>query len=136
MGAVYAAVGDIKAIGRELTAQQEQAAGVLLEQASAKLRLLGHDYGRDIDAAIADPVTGEDYALAVKSVVVQAVCRALDAVDTGGAYSSASESLGPYTYNYSYLNAGQQIYFLTAEKKELGFLNQRMGWLDVYGVCE
>lgn len=134
MGAVYATVADIRVL-RPLTAQQEEAAEQLLPEASAKLRVIAERYHKNIDAMIADPVTGEDYALAVKSVVVQAVCRALDAVDTGGAYTSASESLGPYTYNYSYLNAGQQLYFLTAEKKELGFLNQRMGWLDVYGVA-
>ena len=80
-GAVYAAVSDITAIGRTLSAQQEQAAGVLLAQASAALRLEAADYGVSIDRRIADPISGDDYALLVKSVVVAAVCRALDAAE-------------------------------------------------------
>ena len=74
--AVYATVSDITAIGRTLSTQQEQSAEVLLTQASAMLRLEANSYGKDIDAMIADPKTGTDFALAVKMVVVQAVCRA------------------------------------------------------------
>ena len=48
MGAVYAAVSDITALGISLTAQQEQAAGVLLEQDSAKLRLIAKKYGKTL----------------------------------------------------------------------------------------
>ena len=39
MGAVYAAVNDVMAVGRALTNQQSEAAVSLLEQASARLRL-------------------------------------------------------------------------------------------------
>lgn len=135
MGAVYAQVSDITALGRSLSAQEQETAGVLLTQASAKLRIEASAYGADIDAAIADPSTGEDFALAVKSVVVQAVCRALDnCADDSGAFSQASESLGPYTYNYRYINAGQQLYFLRNELSELGITRQVVGWADLYGV--
>ena len=46
MGAVYASVEDITALGRSLTNQQSEAADVLLEQASAKLRLFAQKYGK------------------------------------------------------------------------------------------
>lgn len=135
MGTAYASVSDITALGRSLTNQQEEAAEVLLQQASAKLRLAAHNkYGKDIDAMIADPVTGEDFALAVKSVVVAAVCRALDAVTESGSVSQASETLGAYSYTYHYANAGQQLYFLNNELKDLGLKRQKVGWLDAYGV--
>lgn len=131
MGTVYAEVSDITALGRTLTNQQQEAAEVLLAQASAKLRLMAQKYKKNIDELIADPVTGEDYELAVKSVIVQAVCRALDSVESSAAVSQSSETLGPYSYNFSYLNAGQSLYFLRNELKDLGLMQQRYGWLDM-----
>lgn len=132
MGTVYAKVSDITALGRSLTNQQQEAAEVLIAEASAKLRLMAQKYKKNIDELIADPVSGEDYALAVKSVVVQAVCRALDAIDDSGAVSSASESLGPYSYTFQYANAGQLLYFLRNELKDLGLMQQRYGFLNLY----
>lgn len=132
MGAVYAAVSDITALGRSLTNQRQEAAEVLIAEASAKLRLMAQKYKKNIDELIADPITGEDYALAVKSVVVQAVCRALDAISDSGAVSSASESLGPYSYTFQYANAGQLLYFLRNELKDLGLMQQRYGFLNLY----
>ena len=133
MGNVYASVSDITALGRSLTNQQEEAAEVLLEQSSAKLRLFAKRYGKDIDAMIDDPVTGEDFALAVKSAVVQAVCRALDSVDSNTVASQGTESIGAYSLTMSYLNAGQSLYFLRNELKDLGLMQQRFGLLDMYG---
>lgn len=132
MGAVYASVEDITALGRSLTNQQSEAADVLLEQASAKLRLMAQKYKKNIDELIADPVTGEDYALAVKSAVVQAVCRALDSVSSNAAVSQGTESIGAYSLTMNYLNAGQSLYFLRNELKDLGLMQQRFGWLDMY----
>ena len=133
MGAVYATVSDITALGRSLTNQQEEAAEALFEQASAKLRLFAQRYGKNIDAMIADPVTGEDFALAVKSAVVQAVCRALDSVESNTVASQGTESIGAYSLTMSYLNAGQSLYFLRNELKDLGLMQQRFGLLDMYG---
>ncbi|HBI84802.1 MAG TPA: hypothetical protein DDX71_00725 [Ruminococcus sp.] len=134
MGNVYASVSDITAIGRTLSAQQEQAAEALLTRASAMLRVEANSYGASIDRMIADPVTGEDFALAVKTVVVQAVCRALDAAEESAAVQSSSESLGPYQYNYTYLNAGQMIYYKKSEMQQLGIARPKVGWADLYGV--
>lgn len=133
MGTVYARASDITALGRTLTNQQQEAAEVLLAQASARLRLTARKYGKDIDSMIADSETGEDFALAVKSVVVQAVCRALDSVDSGSAVSQGTESIGAYSLTMNYLNAGQSLYFLRNELKDLGLMQQRFGLLDVYG---
>lgn len=133
MGTVYAKVSDITALGRTLTNQQQEAAEALLEQASAKLRLIAQKYRKNIDEMIADPVTGEDYALAVKSVVVQAVCRALDSVESNAAVSQGTESIGAYSLTMSYLNAGQSLYFLRNELKDLGLMQQRFGFLNLYG---
>lgn len=131
MGAVYAQVSDLMAVGRALTNQQSEAAAALLAQASARLRLAGRKYGRDIDALIAED---EDYGLAVKAVVVQAVCRALDNIGSGSNVQQGTESIGAWSMSMTYLNAGQSLYFLRSELKELGLTRQRYGLLDVLGV--
>lgn len=133
MGAVYATVEDISAVGRTLTNQQEEAAEVLLEQTSAKLRLTAAKYGKNIDSMIADPVAGEDYALAVKAVVVQAVCRALDSVESNTVATQGSQTLGAYSVQQTYFNPGQSLYFLRNELKDLGLMQQRYGLLDMFG---
>ena len=132
MGTAYASVSDILALGKSLTAQQQEAAEVLLNEASAKLRLTARKYGRDIDSMIADPVTGEDFALAVKSVVVQAVCRALDSVNSNAAAAQGTESIGAYSLTVNYLNAGQSLYFLNNELKDLGLKRQKTVWLNPF----
>lgn len=136
MGAVYATVEDIKAVGRTLTNQQEETAEVLLEQASAKLRLTAKKYGRDLDGMIADPVTGEDTGLAVKTVIVQAVCRALDSAESSTIATQGSQTLGAYSVQQTYFNPGQSLYFLRNELKDIGLMQQRYGLLDVYGGGE
>ena len=136
MGAVYAAVSDITALGVKLTAEQQRSAELLLEQASAKLRLEAASHGADIDALIADAATGDDYALAVKSVVTSAVIRALNALSASeqtAAVSQASQSGLGYSASWTYLNAGQSLYFLRNELKELGLMRQRYGAMEVYG---
>ena len=133
MSEPYATAADILAIGRSLTSQQQENAEVLIGQASAKLRLAAQKYGKDIDAMIADPISGEDYALAVKSVIVQAVCRALDSVSSNTVASQGTESIGAYSLTMSYLNAGQSLYFLRNELKDLGFMQQRFGFMNLYG---
>lgn len=128
----YADIADIRALGRSLTEAQQEAAEHLIEYASARLRVIAHNVGKDINANIADPDTGEDYALAVKFAVVQSVCRALDSVDTGnGALSQGSQTLGAYSVSMTYYNPGQVCYFTKNELKEL-----RLYRTQVYGAVE
>ena len=133
MGANYAAVSDITALGIALTPSQESAAEVLITQASAKIRLAAAGYGKDIDASIADPSTGGDYALAVKSVVVQAVTRALNSIaDSDPAITQASQSALGYSASMTFLNAGQSLYFLRNELRALGLMRQTYGAVNIY----
>lgn len=129
----YADIADIRAVGYPLSAAQGTAAQTLIAQASAKLRIIARKSGRDIDTMIADEKIGEDYALAVKSVIVQAVIRALDSVSsTAPAASSISQSGLGYSATVSYANAGQSLYFLRAELRDLGLRTQQWGALEVY----
>lgn len=133
MAATYATIEDIRAVGYTLSAAQEQAANTLLEQASAKLRTQARSVGKDIDALIADPVTGEDFGLAVKSVVVQAVCRGLDSAGGGSSITQGSQSLGSYSVQQTFFNPGQSLYFVRGELKDLGlYRSQVFGAIDVF----
>ena len=132
---VYAEISDITVL-RSLTAQQQEAAEKLLPTASAKLRLIARKYGKDIDSMIADPETGEDYALAVKDVIVQSVCRALDSLASSGNVVQRTESIGAYSLTATYLNAGQSLYFLKNELKALSLKRQTYGAVDLYGLSE
>jgi len=131
MGAVYATVSDIQAIGKSLTAQQMESAEVLLTQASAKLRTIAKKYGNDLDSMIAED---EDFGFAVKIAVIQAVCRALDAVNQQSNSSQKTETIGAYSLTLAYSNAGQSLYFLKNELKELGLMRQRYGAIEIYDV--
>lgn len=130
MGKVYASVSDITALGINLTPQQTDAATVLLAQASSKLRTVAKNHGVDIDSRISDD---EDYGESVKSVVVQAVIRALNSLsDSDPAVSQMSQGGLGYTATVTYFNAGQSLYFLKSELKELGLMRQTYGAIEVY----
>lgn len=131
MGAVYATVEDV-ALLRTLTSQEQEQAAALLETASAKLRLAAKKYGYDLDDMISED---EDYGTEVKAVVVQAVIRALNSVSDSSppAVQSSQAALG-YSVSMTWLNSGQALYFLKNELKELGFMRQRLGALEVYDL--
>ncbi len=130
MGRSYADLSDIIALGYTLTPQQEEAAGILLPVASAKIRVIATKYGKNID----EMCTDEDFADAVKSVVIQSAMRALNSIsDTSPAVSQMSQSALGYSASITYINAGQSVYFMRSELKDLGILRQSFGALEVYG---
>ncbi len=125
-------VNDVKAV-RNLSAAQEETVEILLSTAQAKLRLLAKKYHKDIDALCSDEVLGEDYKTVIKATVIQSVLRALDSMaDVGPAVTQSSQSGLGYSATYTYLNAGQAVYFLKNELKDLGFLTQQYGSLEVF----
>lgn len=131
MGAVYATIADVELL-RPLTLQEQEQTPVLLENASAKLRLLAKKYGRDLDELIAED---EDYGTSVKAVVVQAVIRALNSITDNSppALQSAQAAMG-YSVSMTWLASGQALYYLKNELKDLGLLRQRFGTLEVYDL--
>lgn len=130
MGSTYASVNDLIKFGKTLTAQEYEQAESLLNTASAKLRIIAKKYGKNIDAIIAED---EDYSLVVKDIVVNAVRRALESYsDDMPAATQTSQSAMGYSVSMTYLNAGQSLYFLRNELKDLGILRQRYGAVEVY----
>lgn len=130
----YATVDDIIKLGKSLTSSQSATAEILIETASSKLRLIASKHGKNIDTMIDDAETGEDYKNVVKSIIVQAVCRALNSLSDSPPVTQESQSALGYSASMTYLNAGQSLYFLRNELKELGLLRQKFGALEVYNV--
>lgn len=130
MGTVYASVEDIASLGIQLTATQRDAAEILLSTASSRLRLVAKKHNVDLDKEVSED---EDYSAAVKSVVIQSVTRALNSIsDASPALSQGSETNGSYSIQMTYLNAGQSLYFLRNELKDLGLLRQVYGAIEIY----
>ena len=130
MGAVYATMDDVQALGRTLTADEQEKVPQLLEIASALLRTEAKKRGYDLDQMIADD---PDKGLIAKILTVNGVVRSLNAAsDTSPAAVQGSQSALGYSVSYTYLNAGQDIYFLKNELKELGIMRQKCGVLEVY----
>lgn len=130
MGAVYATVADVQTLGRPLTAEEEEKVPQLLEIASALLRKEAKTRRYDLDQMIADD---PDIGQIAKILTVNAVVRSLNAAsDSSPAAVQGSQSALGYSVSYTYLNAGQDVYFLKNELKELGIMRQRYGVLEVY----
>lgn len=133
MGAVYATVSDVQLLGRPLTSEEQETVEAFLPIASAKLRKVAKNYGANIDAMIA---ADEDYVEIVKETVVKAVIRALNASENamGAPASQSTESALGYSQTYTYINAGQSLYYLRNELKELGIIRQRIRMVEVFDV--
>lgn len=130
----YAEIVDICNLGKKLSEKEINIVEQLLEAASAKLRLIAKKYGKDIDVMIADEFSGADYKAVVKSVIIQSVLRALESISNSSpAITQGTQSALGYSVSMTYLNAGQSLYFLRNELKDLGILRQTYGALEVYG---
>ena len=113
-----------------LTASEQEQAEELIKIAEAKLRTQVKKHGKNLDEMITQD---EDLLLVTKAIVTSAVLRALDNLkDNQPAIAQGSQSALGYTATYTYLNAGQNLYFLKNELKELGLFKQKFGALEVY----
>ena len=128
MSVVYASVEDLRLFNSALTAQEREQAESLLDAASAKLRLTAKRYSKDIDQLVHD----EDYALVVRETVANCVRRAIESYKKDTTASQTSQTALGYSVSMTYLNAGQSLYYLRNELKDLGILRQRYGGMEVY----
>lgn len=130
MGAVYATTDDVTTLGRTLTNEEAEKVPTLLEITSALLRAECSKRGYDLDQMITDD---PDKGLIAKILTVNAVIRSLNAASNNApAATQGSQSALGYSVSYTYLNAGQDVYFLRNELKELGIMRQKCGILEVY----
>lgn len=129
MGAVYASVADLE-IFEALSVREQEQVEVLLERASAKLRLTAKQYGVDLDAIIEQD---DDLLPVVADTVINCVRRALSSYSNDDITASqTSQSALGYSVSMTYINAGQSLYYLKNELSDLGILRQRYGAVEVY----
>lgn len=128
MAVNYASVEDLRLFNSALTAQEREQAESLLAAASAKLRLTAKRYGKDLDELVKD----EDYLLVVRENVANCVRRAIESYKNDTTASQTSQTALGYSVSMTYLNAGQSLYYLRNELKDLGILRQRYGGMEVY----
>lgn len=126
MNQPYATVEDLERLYRPLTAQEQSRAEALLPLVSDEIRVLGREYGKDIDQRITiDPA----YESVVKIVTCDVTFRILRQNTEGDAMTQESQAALGYSWSGSYAVAGGGIAnsLLINDLKKLGLLRQEIG---------
>lgn len=135
MNQPFATVEDLQRLYRPLTAEEQSRAEALLPLVSDEIRVLGRNYGKDIDAAIAKD---NAYASVVKIVTCDVTFRILRQNTEGDAMSQESQSALGYSWSGTFAVAGGGIAnsILNNDLKKLGLLKQQMGSEFLWRGCQ
>ena len=109
VAAPFATVTDVEARWRTLTPEERARASVLIDDASDKITTTCQGW---VDASEAT----------LRRITCAMVKRAMSSPmgDDVGAVSSASETTGPFTQQFSFANPNGDLYLTASEKKDLG----------------
>ena len=134
MNQPFATVEDLQRLYRPLSAEEQSRAEALLPLVSDEIRVLGRNYGKDIDAAIAKDSA---YASVVKIVTCDVTFRILRQNTEGDAMSQESQSALGYSWSGTFAVAGGGIAnsILNNDLKKLGLLKQQMGSEFLWQGC-
>lgn len=126
MNQPLATVEDIQRLFRPLTAEEQSRAEALLPLVSDEIRVIGKQYGKDIDEAIAKDSA---YGSVVKIVTCDVTFRIIRQSTEGDAMTQESQSALGYSWSGSYAVAGGGIAnsILINDLKKLGLLRQQIG---------
>lgn len=126
MNKPFATVEDIQRLYRPLSAAEQDRADALLPLVSDEIRVLGRNYGKDIDARIK---VDSAYESVVKIVTCDVTFRILRQNTEGDAMSQESQSALGYSWAGTFAVAGGGIAnsILNNDLKKLGLLKQKMG---------
>lgn len=113
--ASFAEVTDLEARWRPLTIAEQARATVLLEDASAMLRV----EMPTIDARLAATPPTLDLQIP-KIIVCKMVKRAMQAGDEGAGVGSLQQTAGPFSQSTTFSNPMGDLYLTKAERKMLG----------------
>lgn len=135
MNQPFATVEDLQRLYRPLSADEQSRADALLPLVSDEIRVLGRNYGKDIDAAIAKDSA---YASVVKIVTCDVTFRILRQNTEGDAMSQESQSALGYSWSGTFAVAGGGIAnsILNNDLKKLGLLKQQMGSEFLWRDCQ
>lgn len=126
MNKPFATVEDIQRLYRPLSAAEQDRADALLPLVSDEIRVLGRNYGKNIDARIK---VDSAYESVVKIVTCDVTFRILRQNTEGDAMSQESQSALGYSWSGTFAVAGGGIAnsILNNDLKKLGLLKQKMG---------
>ena len=126
----YATIDDVRQLWREMTTEETNKAGYLLEVVSASLRSEAKKVGKDLDAMLE---ADEDLQIVAKSVTVDVVARTLMTSTNSEPMTQVTESALGYSVTGTYLTPGGGLFIKKSELARLGLKRQKYGVMDLYG---
>lgn len=125
----YATVDDVCQLWRDLTTEELNRTGYLLEVVSASLRTEAKKVGKDLDQMIdAD----EDLKTVAKTVTVDIVARTLMTSTDHEPMTQMTESALGYSVSGTFLTPGGGLFIKKSELARLGLKRQRFGVMELY----
>ena len=126
MSETIATVDEYEAkFNKHLTDAEKEQVKLLLIDASSLLRVEASNRGFNLDFIIA---RDDDKKNVAKMVVLASVKRVMQKLDERGAFEQVSESALGYSFSGTYVNPGEDIYFLNNELKRLGLTRNAQGF--------
>lgn len=126
----YATIDDVRQLWREMTTEETNKAGYLLEVVSASLRSEAKKVGKDLDAMLE---ADDDLQIVAKSVTVDVVARTLMTSTNSEPMMQVTESALGYSMTGTYLTPGGGLFIKKSELARLGLRRQKYGVMDLYG---
>lgn len=128
---IYASVEDYeKVYNIVLNKEQQQRLLMLIELASSLLREEANKRNMNLSAVIS---SSDDKANVAKMVVLACVHRVMSKEDGQDMpLEQFSQSALGYTFSGTYVNPGDDLYYLRNELKRMGIIKQRYGALEIY----
>ena len=128
---IYASVEDYKKVyNTALNNEQHKRLLMLIELASSLLREEANKRNMNISAVIS---SSDDKANVAKMVVLACVHRVMSKDDKQDMpLEQFSQSALGYTFSGTYVNPGDDLYYLRNELKRMGIIKQRYGAMEIY----
>ena len=128
---IYASVEDYeKVYNTALNNEQHKRLLMLIELASSLLREEANKRNMNLSAVIS---SSDDMANVAKMVVLACVHRVMSKDDDQDMpLEQFSQSALGYTFSGTYVNPGDDLYYLRNELKRMGIIKQRYGAMEIY----
>lgn len=128
---IYASVEDYENVYNiVLNKEQQKRLLMLIEFASSLLREEANKRNMNLNAVIS---SSDDKANVAKMVVLACVHRVMSKEDGQDMpLEQFSQSALGYTFSGTYVNPGDDLYYLRNELKRMGIIKQRYGALEIY----
>lgn len=128
---IYASVEDYeKVYNTALNDEQHKRLLMLIELASSLLREEADKRNMNLSAVIS---SSDDKANVAKMVVLACVHRVMSKDDDQDMpLEQFSQSALGYTFSGTYVNPGDDLYYLRNELKRMGIIKQRYGAMEIY----